>query len=1526
MNPLHSLLSTFSRLAARRPRGSVLIIVIVLLLLLAILGTSYLSTTRSARVTSAQNVMSGDVDTMMEGIEKTCEGVIIDDLNDTNGNLHGNTGYTPTTPPAVPVINHNMYQGQAVGQTGAPSITPSLNGYNIGDIVNTVDVPNLFYTYTNATSGTAVPVATAVTGGFNGAPAANWQLLNGHLPFTAVGSDPWLADRIPDPMGDGTPTWNGITQLISTSTAATPTAVSILGTQFEDPTTGMMPAAISGAPSPLVGDPNPLAPSGKPLTPTYMPTTNFPAFSYGGGTAFVAADADGDGVADSLYFRVPGANIGGLTWYAAVRIVDNNAAINANSAWSRDIDNMSTGAAANIWALFQTSVGLQESINTSDNINTLNNYRFNGLTAAQTTAYDESLTNGNWTPPPGPAAYARTDFNFISQSDAFYNEFIRRMANPGLTVAPTSGQPLAGRYQAIPLADEASLAYHFGLINQETLSSGVSPSILEGLLPFSFDYYAVNKYYRSTPYGGNPSTDIAAWFNDNFQYGTAAGDYAGSQQPLRQLLVTHNPVSNAVAQVYNNNDNSVAYLINNYSEGKAYTSDPILPNYMLPYSGQNDPHFKGLWNTGTAYQQNDIVVYPGPAQGGAPWNGPSYTFIALNPNTGVAPSTPDPVNHTLTSPTAAQAADWQLQPWTQTPVKTNVNTATFRELFRAFWCVMAGNPSNATPFGYTADPAAGVYDNSSASPQHMFRSPLRDPNSGTPGTASELDGPASTQPSNPNTGTPTNTNTNTMLVRAALAAVNTLGLRDNSQNIISKTFILKNAWVLGGTTGSGTAVPADVEVRVYSSAPQPVISEVYVNTNTGGASPNPAGYVAVELFNPYPVPIYLNNWTLAYINRQTKANTGTYPNLQFKAIGVLTPAVTIYPSGYVLLENYDATPAVTPAEPGAAVNRPTDTGMSPTGVWTGPTTAGTTTQPSITGAQMYQDVYVPYLEDVIQNAPTPVVVGQPTVVSTGGELVLLRPHRLDGTLVTYTDPANINGNAAGSESFNEGTAAAPNPYDMVPVDSYDFTGLSVPAAGATSYQVWSYIRAKGNMGPGNQYLFKTTYPGQYNAMASPRETATYPQLLLNAQTPTYAPVGQTSASLGPAPLFGQPSSGNGSYLVNNFPPIQVYNLGAIQSGIHYFSQHFPNAITRPNTATGASGGLASANLHPFGGFARNGDMLDIPFIGAYRVRVVDSTDTLLPYGATSFLEMNSLPMDCSLAAIEFNSAQDAAENIGRFVPMAAHTQGYTGPDYYSWTRRIFDYLTVQSPTDTYLPNFDPGLWTSWNYSVASPPASLYIYSPADNAPSYPPTPVMTGNATATDQTKQGDVGVEGLININTASWKVLSMLPFVPSTVAGAASLDQQIAKAIVLYRDGDLANKPHGPFASIFDLNQVPGFQNGAGAYTIGAGTCTASSAFGLMSPADISFGTTAPNTANPLQGNEDYQSDCLTLTRISNLVTTRSDSFTIYVEVQGWQNAGTANAQPMVTRRYAFIVDRSAVNADPSSRYLKTLTVPND
>jgi hypothetical protein len=1491
--------SLYRRLAKTRT-GSVLIIVIVLLLLLAILGAAYISTTRSARVASAQNVLSSDVDSMVDGVSKVCQGVILDDLNDTFGNLHGNTAYTANT-----ITNRSIYQGQA-GLTTAlnvlPDVPPATGApagytYNPGDLVN--GNTNGYYPIFYGLQGTATSTVTAAMAP-SGTPGTGWQVMNGNLPITAVGTDPWLADRvpIPDPAGSGLPWWTSITQTISQTNPPAP--LSIMGTPFVDPTTGQTIVRSTTGAGPLIGTPS----SSGPLTPGYkvLPNgLNVPAFGYGPATFAAAADADGDGIADSLFFAIPGASYDGLTWYAAVRIIDNNSAINANTAWSRN-----GNSAPDAWNLFQTSVGLQEIANTGDlqggQLSNVNKYRFNGTTTVGATPYDDSGINGN-TP---PAPLARGDYSFISPSDGYYNQLIRRIANPGVNTGTT-------RYQPFPLSDEAALAYHFCLQNP----SSMAQSVLEAVLPASLAGTGTTAV-PSSPY--DPS-DAADWFkNFNYPIGT---DAVTAPQYLRALVVSRNPVSNYIQQVYNNNTTA------NGGEGPT-SSDPILPNYMLPYgpntaAGAPYPsHYRGIYGSKISYSPNDIVTYPGTA--GTPYDGPTSTYINTTAAAGLAPVPATPTPPPATNVYTGVSAGWELQPWTSNPVKANVNTATFRELLRAFWCVMSGNPSNATPFGYTPDDANGIYDDTMTNPQFEFRSPLRDPNSATPGTASELDQPAA------NFASKTATNTNTMLLRAAIAAVNALGLRDNSQNIISKTIILKNAWV---ATSGGAPALTDVEARVYSSAPQPVIAEVYVNTNSGpdptGASPtpNPAGYVAVELFNPYPVPLTLINWTLAYVNRQTNANGGTYPNLQPAVIGTIgTPAspVIIQPSGYLLIENlkYTGAPTTQP-DPDTAVYRPADSGIQSTpplnGPWSGPATPPTpATMPSTAGGTMYGDVYMPFLEDVIKG--TTAVPPGGTAPSTGGELVLLRPRRADGTLTTYIDPNN-NGATAGIESFDEKN----NTADLVPLDSYDFTSLQQGAPGSV-YEVWHYVRPNGHDPTSGNYLFKATYPGPYNAMAlGPRETTTYAQPVTPPASPVFAT--STSGSGTPtAPIPStQPSFGTTTYgnYADNFPPVQVYNVGNLgnDSGGNPISGHFPNPVVAPDTVTGVTQNASQPFSHPFGGFARNGDMLDIPFIGAYRIRAVNAGDTSLTYSANSFVELNSVTMDCSLAAVETGNAnEDAAQNIGRFVPMAASfsylsqlQNGATNlPDYYAWSRNLFNYLTVQSSSDAYMPNFDPNISSS-NYTGTP----TFAYPPANAAANpVPATPTLTANATAPDQTLQDNVGVEGLININTASWKVLSMLPFVANNPGG---VDQTIAQNIVTYR------LKYGPFMSIFDLNQVPGFQNGTGATTAPPAAPPApSSALGLMSPADSGFGTAAPNQNSPLGTEEDYQWDTLTLSRISNLVTTRSDTFTVYVEVQGWQNVGSANAQPMITRRYAFIVDRTGVNADPSTRFLKTLTVPNN
>jgi hypothetical protein len=73
-----------------------------------------------------------------------------------------------------------------------------------------------------------------------------------------------------------------------------------------------------------------------------------------------------------------------------------------------------------------------------------------------------------------------------------------------------------------------------------------------------------------------------------------------------------------------------------------------------------------------------------------------------------------------------------------------------------------------------------------------------------------------------------------------------------------------------------------------------------------------------------------------------------------------------------------------------------------------------------------------------------------------------------------------------------------------------------------------------------------------------------------------------------------------------------------------------------------------------------------------------------------------------------------------------------------------------------------------------------------------------------------------------------------------------------------------------------------------------------------------------------DDFEEHHLVLNRISNLITTRSDSFTCYVYVMGVQFDGTPNAELKVQRRVAFIADRSGVR--PLRPVVRTQFFNND
>src|SRR6185503_5854937 len=103
---------------------------------------------------------------------------------------------------------------------------------------------------------------------------------------------------------------------------------------------------------------------------------------------------------------------------------------------------------------------------------------------------------------------------------------------------------------------------------------------------------------------------------------------------------------------------------------------------------------------------------------------------------------------------------------------------------------------------------------------------------------------------------------------------------------------------------------------------------------------------------------------------------------------------------------------------------------------------------------------------------------------------------------------------------------------------------------------------------------------------------------------------------------------------------------------------------------------------------------------------------------------------------------------------------------------LLDHFTVLAPADDYLPNV-----VSTEYPAATPQAVQNSLA------------VIGANANNEDMTP-----VEGLININTAPWRVLAAIPWVNNNPTWNA----YIARSIVKYRE------TNGPFRSIYDLNAV--------------------------------------------------------------------------------------------------------------------------
>jgi len=322
--------------------------------------------------------------------------------------------------------------------------------------------------------------------------------------------------------------------------------------------------------------------------------------------------------------------------------------------------------------------------------------------------------------------------------------------------------------------------------------------------------------------------------------------------------------------------------------------------------------------------------------------------------------------------------------------------------------------------------------------------------------------------------------------------------------------------------------------------------------------------------------------------------------------------------------------------------------------------------------------------------------------------------------------------------------------------------------------------------------------------------------------------------------------------------------------------------------------VGALNVFPFNGFARDGDLLQVPFIGAYRIE----------NSSFQINEMNPVTMDSEFVR-ELNSDDNGApgygiddEQIGRF-----------GGDMTAmlWASDLFDYVTTtQNPKDDALPNI-----------------STDAYSGT--------APIAIANEGGIASTGEDSVPVEGRVNINTAPWRVLAMLPLAVNPTTGRINkaATETIATAIVTNRQG-----AGGPFTSLFDLNKrVPLFQSMNGVITA---TYNPAGPVGDLTPMPSVYPAPGPAVPTGIATDgvaNDFEPRYAQLNRMSNLVSTRSDSFTVYILVQGWRDVATqitvnpatgvatpvTPLQPMprlvVEKRVAYVVDRSAIRAGKSA-----------
>lgn len=1425
-----------------RRRGSVLILVIVLVVLLALMGTAMLSTTRTDRYVSTQNVANTNIALLEEGVKEIVKSVITNDVwgRFDNTNLPQFYGYR--TPDDSWAFNTGTFSYEHFDAPLMIDLDPAYNPVfskpehqadwnaryrmlgNSNDIWLSPRQPSL---YLSTVSGIPEQVVA-------------WPAL-GRLPGVMQFDSPFSITESGVPGHQGAP--NTLLPLSYTHRVSAKVGASSTLFRFVPNYVRLLRPDGTGEVFPA----------------WYMP----PSGTVTTGYYVLAGDADGDGIADSGMVKI--GEFEGVTYYYCTRIIDNNSAINVNTAWSQTADfdftggpvdglgnaltgTFTTQGAGNL-GIFRSHVGLREVLfpqnaSLTAELQGLRSYRFSHVGAAASWPANTPYKNSG----------VATGFTFGSVGELLEHQFARRLDNPGTTSFLTAMK----RYG---LTDSTALAYHGALFNSMDVSVSPLETTFKDAVTGSFD-----SIYDGTAANMVPPT----WANPD-------------PNARRRRSYPISSGSKAIERWYDDNFN---YL------GLAGSMT------IAPVFGDTNGRFA-------------IDVLTDPFTSGARWRSPRSLFTTDSPVTNLVPARY--VNPTLTPkvlpvgpsggppPIVAGMAEYRPNSThpNGAPTKTNINTAPFEELWRAFWSVMSENSTTGTPFITAPNYSTGAYQGmqfnfdpasklvatpGDINPQRMFRSVVRDTR----------------------TATPVYFDTREMaLYRSAAAATQTIQMRDLGP---TKQYYQDISLPLAGHN--------PVTVRLWGATPQPFLTEFFVWTglkipqnavgDPGNITTNSQPYVAIELYNPYSTDIVLDaQWLILYRNRTGATYPTPAPTLN-KLIDFGANTKTIKAGGYLVIDNGMAPPPI------ISVRNP---------IITGPLTERLT---------------VPNLHLILDNE----------------------------MMIVHENVAN---------AFNN------NQYqELRPIDSYDSTGMGIYSSAAAPNQVWHYARPCGD-----ERRWQCVYPGRYvgnKPATGAAGTDVYRHQGTDWTTIHAKDYGDETDPT--VPDVDDWFEGNSSQVRNeaNWPSLGGPNPGGTMPAaiaIQLNNMDFPG----PNPV------VVGTNKYPFGGFMRNGDILAVPFVAACTI--------FDPVNSNALIDMNSVSMDAAFAedsdpdddfarvapgdSVSFEPDKTwQREQVGRFCPLRIIQPGnlgdpgddivpiddfndggtYTIPPpavsnpkwHYRWATDLFDYLTVQSASSDYLANVAP---VTYSPPPAVPIVSTLAPEPVDNdgdgaggeeiLPPGAPTPpgYIVGNVG-----KEDTLPIQGLINLNTAPWKVLAAIPWVPANSVGLFSFkptgggewvflydpssgdtvpdNEDIARAIVYWRDGDASNilaPPGGPFRTIFDLYKVrlPVKPSSTGSIYVfdeiqrglrdnggGFASKDLDDDLGDFSP----YNMAVPAPIDPLDHSHyDFEEMYQMLIKVSNLITVRSDSFTVYIQLQGWRGVGTNNPQLVIQRRSAFIQDRSSL-----------------